>query len=204
MIGIFGGTFDPVHLGHLHLAKQVQDRLSLDQIQFLPCANPVHRGQPLAETSDRLRMLELVIADHQNWQISTVELDRGGPSYTVDSLNLIHTRQSPDSLCLMLGVDAFNTIESWKSPEAILKLVHLVVCRRPGSALDRNIFSEHQISDSGLLQSAKSGFVLPLDIDENACSSTEVRRLLTNGESVAGCLPLAVADYISQHKLYEI
>ena len=204
MIGIFGGSFDPVHVGHLRLAQQVQDRLGLDQIQFMPCANPVHRGQPLTEANDRLAMLELVVSDQPNWQINTVELDRGGPSYTVDSLRLIHARQSPDSLCLLLGVDAFNAIESWKSPEQILKLAHLVVCRRPGSELDRKIFIEHQINDPDLLQSAVSGFILPLDIDENACSSTEVRRLLASAESVAGCLPSAVADYINQHKLYEI
>ncbi len=203
MIGLFGGSFDPVHAGHLHLAEQVQDRLSLDQIQFMPCANPVHREQLLTEASDRLRMLELVLSDQPSWQVNTIELDRGGPSYTVDSLRLIHARQPLDCLCLLLGVDAFNTIEGWKSSEQILKLAHLVVCRRPGSELNRNIYSEYQINDPEILQSAVSGFILPLDIDENACSSTEVRRLLKNGESVAGCLPSVVSGYIEQHKLYE-
>lgn len=203
MIGIFGGTFDPVHKGHLRLAEQAQDRIPLDQIQFLPCANPVHREQPMAKAEDRLRMLEMVLADQPNWLINTIELDRGGPSYTVDSLRLIHSQQPQDSLCLLLGVDAFNTILSWKLPEQILKLAHLVVCRRPGSELDRNIYSENQINNPDLLQSAVSGFILPLDIDENPCSSTEVRRLLSNSESVAHCLSSAVADYINQTQLYE-
>ncbi len=204
MIGIFGGSFDPVHIGHLRLARQVQERLHLDQIQFLPCANPVHRQQPLAAANDRLAMLELAVSDQPGWQISTIELDRSGPSYSIDSLRLIHAQQPQHSLCLLLGVDAFNAIESWKSPEQILKLAHLVVCRRPGLELDREVFNEHQVSDPGLLQTALSGFILPLDIDETDCSSTEVRGLLNSGESVADCLPSAVADYINQYKLYEI
>lgn len=201
MIGIFGGTFDPVHVGHLRLAEQVQDQLSLDQIQFLPCANPVHRDQPLANNNDRLKMLELAIPSRTDWRINRVELERGGRSYTIDSLRLIRAQQQ-GSLCLLVGVDAFNAFLSWKSPEQILELAHLVVCRRPGTVLDRSIFNEQQINDPSWLQSTDSGLILPLDIDENPCSSTEVRRLLGQGESALSCLPSAVSDYIYQHQLY--
>ena len=177
------------------------ERLPLDQIQFLPCANPVHRDQPLAHSDDRLKMLELAIASRTDWRINRVELERGGPSYTIDSLHLIRAQQQ-GTLCLLVGVDAFNVIQSWKSPEQILKLAHLVVCRRPGTVLDRSVFCEQQINDPVLLQSAASGLILPLDIDENPCSSTEVRRLLRSGESALNCLPSSVNDYIYQHQLY--
>jgi len=203
-VGIFGGTFDPVHNGHLRLAEQVQGRLALNLIQFMPCANPVHRGPPVIAARHRLGMLQRALSDQPHWQINSVELDRAGPSYTVDSLHLIHSQHPQSSLCLLLGADAFNTFQSWQSAEVILKLAHLVVCRRPGSVFDYNIYREHQIDDPDLLLSAASGYILALDIDENPCSSTEVRRLLSGGESVEDCVPSTVFDYINQHQLYEI
>lgn len=202
MIGIFGGTFDPVHQGHLQLARQAQEQLSLDSIQFMPCASPVHRQRPAAKAGHRLAMLQRVIADYPGWRINSTELDRGGPSYMADSLRQIHSQQLDNKLCLLLGADAFNTIQSWRSPAEILRLTHLVVCRRPGTELDRNIYRRYWIDDPGLLQAATGGCILSLDIAENPCSSTEIRHLLGNGESVADYLAPAVIDYINQYQLY--
>lgn len=203
MIGIFGGTFDPPHHGHIRLAEQALERLSLDEVQFLPCANPVHRSQPMASASDRLQMLELAIAGRSEFRINTIELDRGGPSYMVDSLRQIRADSENASLCLMLGVDAFNAIQSWKSPNEILKLANLVVCRRPGIELDKSIYSAHHSSSPAVLQSSSGGYILPLDIEENPCSSTQVRALLVKREDIANCLTSTVIDYIYQHHLYE-
>jgi nicotinate-nucleotide adenylyltransferase len=203
MIGIFGGTFDPPHLGHIRLAEQAIELLALDEVQFLPCANPVHRSQPMVIASDRLQMLELAVANRSGLSINTLELDRGGPSYMVDSLRQIRDQYEDASLCLLLGADAFNAIQSWKSPDEILKLANLVVCRRPGLSLDKSVFVDHQIDSALDLRSKVSGCILALDIEENPCSSTEVREWLTGQGSVENCLPQSIIDYINQHHLYE-
>ncbi|NNE62946.1 MAG: nicotinate-nucleotide adenylyltransferase [Gammaproteobacteria bacterium] len=203
-IGILGGTFDPVHQGHISLAQQAQKSLKLEQIQFLPCSIPVHRNQPLASAEDRLHMLEQAIAGRKNWQVNTVELDRDGPSYMVDSLRLVRDVQGHDSLILLLGVDAFNAFYSWKSPEEILTLSHLVVCRRPGVEVDKSIFASQQTNDPDLLHSRAGGYILFLDINENHCSSSGVRQALLRKQSIADCLSPTVAEYIKQHQLYEV
>lgn len=203
-VGIFGGTFDPVHIGHIRLAEQVQRRLALDQLQFLPCAIPVHRDLPLASDEDRLKMLELAISGRSHWLVNTVELDRDGRSYMVDSLQIIQRQQPGDKLVLLLGVDAFNAFHRWKAPEAILALAHLVVCHRPGSLPDKTIFSERHQTSLDLLRSAEAGGIFHLDIDENHCSSSGVRQSLAQNGSAPDCLLPAVYHYIQQHQLYEV
>ena len=202
MIGLFGGTFDPVHKGHLQLAEQAISRLKLDEVQFLPCANPVHRHAPIADANQRLQMLELAIADHARLRINTLEIDRGGASYMVDTLAQMTSRQGDSIVCLLIGVDAFNGIKSWRSPESILDLAHLIVCRRPQASIDRAIFSHHHVDDVSQLEGNKSGCIYELDIDENPCSSTEVRRLLAIAGSAETCLTKPVIDYIKQNHLY--
>lgn len=203
-IGVLGGTFDPVHLGHISLAQQAQQSLNLGQIQFLPCSVPVHRNQPLAGAEHRLLMLQQAIDGHKNWLVNTVELDRDGPSYMVDSLRLMRKGLANDSLVLLLGVDAFNAFHRWKSPEEILTLAHLVVCRRPGVNVDTSIFSSRQTDDPALIQNRAGGHILFLDINENHCSSTGVRQALLQNDPVADCLSPKVLEYIHQHQLYEV
>lgn len=203
-VGIFGGTFDPVHHGHISLAEQAQKKVLLDQVHFLPCAVPVHRDLPLASGEDRLRMLELAIAGRSHWLVNTIELDRDGPSYMVDSLQIIQKKQPEDTLVLLLGLDAFNAFHRWQSPEKILEIAHLVVCHRPGSQTDRSIFSDRQTNNPGLLHTSQSGLILFLDIDENDCSSSGVRQSLLQSGSAPECLLPAVSQYIQQHQLYEV
>jgi len=202
MIGLFGGTFDPVHKGHLQLAEQAISRLKLDEVQFLPCANPVHRDAPIADAKQRLRMLKLAIADHTRMRVNTLEIDRGGASYMVETLAQMASQQGDSIICLLIGVDAFNGIKNWRSPETVLDLVHLIVCRRPQTSIDRTIFCHHHVDDVSQLEGNKSGCIYELDINENPCSSTEVRRLLGTTESVETCLTKPVIDYIKQNHLY--
>lgn len=202
MIGIFGGTFDPIHKGHIQLAEQAIARLGLDEVQFMPCANPVHRQQPQVENIHRLKMIELALAGHPGFSLNSLEVDRGGPSYMVDSLEQI-TSQQEAVLCLLMGVDSFNQFPGWKSPKEILKLAHLIVCARPGQTLDRRIYPEHQVASGNELEKQASGLILALDIDECSCSSTEVRELLAQGRSAENCLAAPVIDYIKQYHLYE-
>ncbi|MDH3859545.1 MAG: nicotinate-nicotinamide nucleotide adenylyltransferase, partial [Gammaproteobacteria bacterium] len=120
MIGILGGTFDPVHEGHFHIAMQVLNRLGLEQVQFVPCALPVHRDEPHASASERCAMIELMIADEVAFVLNTLELDRGGLSFMIDSLREIRV-ETGSTLVLVLGADAFNDFASWKAPHEILQ-----------------------------------------------------------------------------------
>jgi len=201
MIGILGGSFDPIHNGHIHIARQLVSRLDLQQLQFMPCALPVHRDLPQASSLHRCAMIELVLADQQAFSLNTVEIDRDGPSYSIDSLREIR-RQSESIITLVLGADAFNAFESWKLPREILQLANLVVCHRPGFEVDQSIFSQHRVISAGELSTQTAGAILVLEIEAIDCSSSAVRAALEAGKIPRQCLPPAVADYIDQHNLY--
>ena len=201
MIGILGGTFDPIHLGHLHIASQVTTRLGLQQLQFMPCAQPVHRERPCANAAQRCCMIELAIEDQPAFVLNTLELQRGGPSYSIDSLREIR-RQNTQNLVLILGADAFNGFADWKSPDEILELAHLVVCGRPGFEIDKAIYGDHRVEAAGELASRRAGGILALTIDAIDCSSSRVRTALELGNTPRQYLAAKVADYIDEHHLY--
>ena len=201
MIGILGGTFDPIHNGHLHIATQLVDRLGLEQLQFMPCAIPVHRDPPRASTKHRCAMIELVITGQQALSLNTVEIDRDGPSYSIDSLREMR-RQTDSILALVLGADAFNDFDSWKLPREILQLANLVVCYRPGFEVDRELFSQHRVASADELSRQTAGAILLLEVEAIDCSSSAVRAALDTGKIPRQCLPPAVADYIEKHNLY--
>lgn len=203
MIGIFGGTFNPIHNGHIQLAKQALDKLALDEVHFLPCANPVHRGAPQVSSTDRLNMINLAIAAEDRFVANTLELDRGGASFMVDTLREVREKYPNKSIGLMLGADAFNGILSWKQPTKILELAHLIVCQRPNIKLNRDIFSDHWAQSIAGLKRKQFSHVLPLTIKQSSCSSTEIREQLSASTSNISCLPTAVFDYIVNHHLYE-
>lgn len=203
MIGIFGGTFDPIHLGHVQVAEQVQSSLSLREVHFLPCATPVHRNLPMASAKNRLRMIELAIAENSDFRVSTLELDRGGNSYMVDTLRQIKAQNPNDTIILILGADAFNQILSWREPDQILQLAHLVVCRRPGVELDKSIFKNHWVSLEQFLENQSQACIFPLEINENPCSSTLARELLLDRHQKNTCLTPTVHQFIVRNHLYE-
>jgi nicotinate-nucleotide adenylyltransferase len=202
MIGILGGTFDPIHMGHVHVAEQVQSRVLLDEIHFLPCAIPVHRDTPRVSDANRVQMIELAIARNSRFRLNTLELDRGGQSYTVDTLRQIKARNQTDTIILILGADAFNQFSGWKSPREILQLVHLVVCKRPGVELDKSIYADHWINSAKKLRGQTQSCILPVEIDENPCSSTHVRKLMLENQADR-CLAPAVYQFIVRNHLYE-
>jgi len=203
MIGILGGTFDPIHLGHLHIASQVLAKLGPRQIHFMPCALPVHRGLPHASAEHRCAMIQLALRDMESCVLSRLELDRDGRSYSVDSLRDMSKRHR-EPLLLVLGADAFNGFGSWKEPHEVLRLANLVVCGRPGFEIDSELFGEHQVGSAAELKRANSGAILPLEVDALDCSSSTVRASLSQGELPRNSLPASVADYIEEHNLYRI
>jgi len=201
MIGILGGTFDPIHRGHLQIATRVLAQLGLQQLQLMPCALPVHRDQPHASPEHRCAMIHLAIEGNADLFLNTLELERDGPSYSVDSLQQIR-RKTDASLALVLGADAFNGFAGWKSPREILRLAHLVVCYRPGFEVEADLFAEQRVDSAVELSSRAAGCILLLRVDAVDCSSSAVRAALHRGETARQYLAPPVADYIDQHNLY--
>jgi len=201
MIGILGGTFDPIHNGHLHIATQAVTRLPLEQVQFMPCALPVHRDQPQATAQQRCDMIEQALAEHRNFFLNTLEIERDGPSYMIDSLREIR-RRSAGPLLLLLGSDAFNGFGNWKQPQDILELAHLAVCLRPGVSVDQTLFPDNRIDSARQLSRQSAGAILLLEVDAIDCSSSGVRAALVKGAIPRQWLHPGVADYIQKHHLY--
>ena len=203
MIGVLGGTFDPIHAGHMHIAEQVESRLPLTELHFLPCATPVHRHIPQVSDAQRVQMIELAIAGISKFKLNHLELERGGQSYMVDTLRQIRAQNQTSTIILILGADAFNGFQSWKSPDEVLQLAHLVVCKRPGVEIDNSIYANHWVNSAQILESHTEACILPLEIDENPCSSTHVRKLLLERNQADRCLAPAVYQFILRNHLYE-
>ncbi|MCK5724204.1 MAG: nicotinate-nucleotide adenylyltransferase, partial [Gammaproteobacteria bacterium] len=131
MIGILGGTFDPIHYGHLRTALDVQQCLSLDEVRFIPCGEPPHRDKPVAESLQRLAMVRAAIAGQKGFSVDDREIRREGPSYMVDTLTSLKHDFKTESLCLILGMDAFNGLEQWHQWQQIFELANIAVMKRP-------------------------------------------------------------------------
>jgi nicotinate-nucleotide adenylyltransferase len=198
MIGLFGGTFDPVHSGHLRAALDVVQQLQLAELRLLPLAAAVHRRQPVASASQRLAMLEVAIRDEPRLIADDRELARGGPSYTVETLESFRSEIGADApLCLLVGADAFGAIGDWHRPLDILALAHLVVMQRPGviTARDpwlRDQVDQRRVDDPAALRSCGSGRIYFAPVTQLDISATRIRRLLANGQSPRYLLPDSV------------
>jgi len=201
MIGIFGGTFDPIHNGHTHIARAAMSVLNLGQMHFVPCADPVHRGRPRATAEQRCAMIELALAGETGMRLDRLEIDRGGPSYTIDTLREFHRRGAGD-LLLLLGADAFNGFASWKAPAKILQLANLVICIRPGTEVDPGFYAGQRVESAESLRERTAGAILLLEVEAPDCSSSGVRAALDAGEIPLYCLHPDVADYIRRQHLY--
>ena len=201
MIGVFGGTFDPIHLGHTHIARAVMAELNLEQLLFVPCAEPVHRSPARASAEQRCAMIELALADETRMRLDRIEIERGGPSYTVDTLRELR-RRSYDSLLLLLGADAFNDFGTWEAPDAILRLANLAICIRPGTVVDRQSYAGNRVESAASLKACPAGAILLLEVGAPDCSSSGVRAALDAGDMPLSCLHPDVADYIRQQHLY--
>ncbi|MGD0590391.1 MAG: nicotinate (nicotinamide) nucleotide adenylyltransferase [Bacteroidota bacterium] len=187
-IGIFGGTFDPPHKGHIAIAEEAMKQLSLDTIYFVPAYLPPHKLQHYSMTAKhRLTMVKLAIDGHKDFKVSMVELQRRGISYTVDTLKAFRSRFPNAALILVIGADNLEQFQSWKSPKAILQLASLAVYKRRGfnrSLKNQNI--AFQLIKGQLLQ----------------VSSTEIRKRLVKGLTVSKLLSRPIERYIKRHSLY--
>lgn len=206
-VAVFGGTFNPIHFGHLRSARELVDTLPIGQLRFVPAAQPPHREAPAVSAEDRAAMVELAIADERGFICDRRELQRPGPSYTVDTLASLRDELGEERpLALILGRDAVLGLKSWHRWQQLLTLSNLIVIARPGwESVDRDgigaYLAHHAIAAPELATRAAGG-VLERTLAPQDISSTAVRALLQSGKSAAGRVPERVLDYIEAHGLY--
>jgi nicotinate-nucleotide adenylyltransferase len=207
-IGLFGGTFDPVHFGHLRAALEACERLGLPRLRLLPAGDPPHRSDTVASATQRLAMLELAIASCPRLQVDDRELRRAGPSYMVDTLTAVRAEAGAAPVLLLIGQDAANALDSWHRWRDLFGLAHLVVLRRPdahfrcaGELLQQ--IERRRVAEAGDLLQAPAGKILPLEVTQLDISSTLIRRLLAEGKSPQFLVPDSVLEYIRQQRLYD-
>lgn len=194
-IGVLGGTFDPVHNGHLHIAHALRTALDLERVVWVPAGRPPHKtGQIVSSDRDRLAMLDLALAGSAVDQIDTIDLERSGPSYTADTLELLAESFAPARLFFLMGEDSLRDLPSWHDPERLLRAAELAVAARPGVDADLAVVARQIPTVQGRVH------VIPTK--EIAISSSEIRRRVRKNLSIRGLVPAAVEAYIRDHGLY--
>jgi len=207
VIVLFGGTFDPVHFGHLRAAWEVKERLMASDFRFLPAGHPPHRSNFVTPAFHRLEMLKLAISGVPGVAIDQRELKREGPSYMVDTLQEIR-HDSPDQpVVLVIGQDSANSLDRWHQWQQLFALASLLIMTRPGkktryaSALAEQM-SARRVAGPELLQSRPSGLVAKMTVTALPIASSGIRELIRNGKSPRYLLPVKVLDYLQAHHLY--
>ena len=207
MIGILGGTFDPIHYGHLRPAQEVLRALDLAEVRIVPAAHPPHRRPPLATVEQRLRMVELAASGIPGLRADDIEIRRGGPSYTVLTLESLRQKFGERPLCLLLGLDAFEGIETWHQWQRLLELAHIIVMTRPGWSLPARDalppWAQARLARGpGDLTQASAGKIYFQTVAPQDISATHIRESIARGEAVDGLLPPAVLDYLRANRIY--
>ena len=206
-IGIFGGTFDPIHIGHLRTALELFSIVDFKEIRFMPCYEPVHKTKPLASPADRFAMVKLATADIGPFIADDTEIIRGGPSYMVDTLATLRKKFTHDPLCLIVGIDAFAHFHTWHRYEDILSLSHIVIADRPPYALNKTdmaaaLQADHETFDPLLLHQTYSGKIYRVRVTPLDISATKIRQIIAQGSDPKYLIPEQVTQYIQQHGVY--
>lgn len=216
MIGLFGGTFDPVHYGHLRPALEIVAAMKLDEMRFIPAAQPPHRQAPVASASQRREMLELALADQPGFVLDDRELKRAGPSYMIDTLISLRAELGAACpLCLVLGLDAFTGLSSWHRWQELLDHAHIVIAKRPlteqqmpdqqADAADslQALLTERLTENPGQLKTHPAGRLYQVEVTQLAISATRIRADCASGKSCRYLMPEPVYEYIQRNGLYQ-
>ncbi len=199
-VGIFGGSFDPIHLGHLILAEQCRQQAKLDQVLFIPCALAPHKERGAAGTDrQRVEMIDLAIGGHPDFLRSSIEIERGGVSYTVDTVSQLAVESPDNEWFFLIGADSLNSFASWKSPEAILRLATPLVVGRPGGGeVDLEILAP--LTSAQQMEKIRQ---LRMESPLIEISSSNLRQQIDQGNSIRYQTPRAVEKYIQTQKIYQ-
>lgn len=205
IVGVYGGTFNPVHFGHLRTALEVKEIFDLQEIRLIPCYIPPHRQQPEVSAEMRLRMLQLAVEDVPGMVVDRRELDRAGPSYMIDTLRSLRREMDAGPLLLFIGNDAFAKLQTWYQWEKLFDYAHIVVMTRPGFQLSElgEFFNRCLTEQIELLRRNANGLLYFHHVTQLDISSTEIRKLFACGRNPQFLMPDAVIDYIKQHRLYQ-
>ncbi len=210
-LGIFGGTFDPVHFGHLRLAEESIGHLGLGGVRWIPAGQPPHRGTPQVTARQRLEMVLRSTAENARFSVDASEVESAAPSYTVHTLERLRGELGAEqSLVLLVGADAFAGLTSWHRWRDLFSLPHIAVSHRPGFPVEigslphelATEFADRRLSDAGGLKNTAAGGIVTFAMTQLAISATQIRKLLANGLSARYLLPDGVLDYIQTHSLY--
>ena len=212
-VGILGGTFDPIHYGHLRLAEEMLEQAGLGKIFFIPAGIPPHRNSPLVSARHRSEMVRLAIADRPDFELDEREVRRTGKCYTVDTLRELRVEfGEAQSLCLLMGGDAFLELHTWHEWELLFEMAHIVVGYRPGFTLDERIHKatlelrthyRKRLCTVEALKKQPCGGIVELAIPKLEISATLIRNRVAENRSIRYLLPNEVADYIHQQQLYQ-
>ncbi len=206
-LALLGGTFDPVHYAHLRCADEARVKLGLDTLYLLPAGMPPHRAPPQATNPQRLKMLQLALAEFPQLQIDTRELERDGPSYMVETLQDLRNEFPQRPLLLLIGQDAANYLHSWHRWQGLFELAHIIIMTRPGetaeyrSELQQQI-ERHLYTDVQTMLGSAAGGVLALEVTAIDICATTIKTMIGLGRSPRGMLPGPVLDYINDKGLY--
>ncbi len=211
LIGILGGTFNPIHYGHLRMAQELADVLDFDEVRFIPAATPPHKPTPEVSPGQRAAMVELAISNNPLFKLDTRELERTGASYTIDTLISLREELGENvALCLILGSDAFVKLNTWHRWQELINNCHIILVQRPNLAVQpklpeelTTLLHDHYTENISDLSEKSAGYIhmqkiTPLDI-----SSTKIRDDLKIGRSQRYLVPYNIIEYISTHKLYK-
>ena len=207
-IGIFGGTFDPIHRGHVDPVREVFSRTGLDQIIYIPSANPPHRLQPGATAAQRLEMVKIAIADIPGFSTSDIEILRRGKSYTVDTVDALQRQHPHANLHLLMGLDALLGFDLWHQWQRLLEMIHIIVLLRPGWSLPQSMpdWLQYRLStcdeDTYLPDGVSADKITLMHVHPVDISATQVRSSVRSGDVLQHLLHPEVLQYIQQNKLY--
>ena len=212
-LGVFGGTFDPVHFGHLRLAEEAADALALERVRWIPAGQPGLRGVPSAGAVERLEMVRLAIADNPRFELDVAEVEAAQPSYTVPTLERLRQPQvcgAQRPLVLLVGADAFARMSGWHRWLELFNLAHIAVAHRPGFPVDpaalprelARVFAERFFTDPAALRNSPAGCIVPFAMTQLDISATKIRALLSKGLSPRYLMPDGLITHIQQHHLY--
>ena len=213
VLGLLGGTFDPIHCGHIELAREVRAALALSAVRFVPAGDPPHRAAPVATAAHRLEMVELAIAGEPGLEVDAREIDRPGRSYTVPTLVELRSEEPARRLALILGADAFLGLPTWHRWRELFDLAHLVVVARPGVSFEDAMppaladeWARRLRRDGAALAGGSAGAIVTQPISAHPISASAIRPQLARGAAgiaaVRGLLPAAVLAYIDRNQLY--